>query len=244
MDSVEAEGSSIDDAIARAVARLGVTRDRVAVEILANATRGLFGFGRKPARVRATLRRRSDTDGTPVVAGPASDAVLERARVVLSEIVRLTGVVASVDAVRDGDVATLVIGGAPSGVLVGRYGQTLDALEYLVNRIASDTAHHAARVVVDADGYRARRRADLERQARQLAARVRAAGKPLSLNPLPPRERRIVHLALQGDAAVTTRSTGAGYVRRVVIVPASPGGAGLQTRVPRSAAQRKHKRRG
>jgi spoIIIJ-associated protein len=244
METVEAEGGSIDEAIATALVHLGVARERVEVEILANATRGFFGLGGKRARIRATVRRPLD-DGAalspPSAAAPSapapdvaaapprrSEPVLERARQALSEIVRLTGVPATVALAGDGE--GLVIEGDPSGTFIGRSGQTLDALEFVVNRIVGDAGEDAPRVSVDANGYRARRRAGLEDQARRLAARAGASGRPQSLPPLPPRDRRIVHLALHGDPAVTTRSTGDGYLRTLIIAP-----AGRRRRAPRSA---------
>lgn len=236
MRSLEAEGASIDEAIARAVAQLGVAREQIEIEILANATRGFLGFGAAPARVRATLRVAAGADqpaaptppaapaGSPspspsrAAAAAVSPQTVARAQQVLREIVRLTGVPATVE-VDPAAPATLVIAGDPSGVLIGRGGRTLDALEMLVNRIAADGEE--ARVRVDAHGYRARQQAKLEEQARHAAARARRSGRPQSLPPLPPRERRIVHLALRDDAGVTTASRGSGHLRQVVIAPAA-----------------------
>jgi spoIIIJ-associated protein len=261
MQSTDAEGRTIDDAIARALAALGVPRERVEIEILANATRGLFGFGGKPARVRATLRapvavddvaapppptprrdpaprqerprppqrrdprrqprpRRAEATPAVVRRPPAPDAalppaVLEKARAMLAELVRRCGVEGGVE-VRD---QALVIVGDTSGLLIGRRGQTLDALEYIVNRAIGHDEERAAHVAVDANDYRARRRAALESMAHRMAERARSKGRPVALNPMSPRERRIIHLALQGDPSLTTRSAGAGFYRRLLIVP-------------------------
>lgn len=251
MDSIEAEGHSIDDAIERALQRLGVGREKVDIEIVSNATRGLFGLGGKRARVRATLRRSAAFDAAPDAgsaaepgregkratgewravgerparaparrrAAAASTAAVERARTVLQELVRLTGVEGAVTVAHDGEAVRLVIEGDPSGVLIGRRGQTLDAIEYLVNRIAGHDEDGGARLVVDSQDYRARRRQALEALAQRLAERARRRGKPVTLNPMSPRDRRIVHLALQDDPALTTRSAGTGYYRKLVIVP-------------------------
>jgi spoIIIJ-associated protein len=310
MDYVEAEGHSIDDAIERALQRLGVSRDKVEIEIVSNSTRGLFGLGGRRAKVRATLRRRlaveapgepaprsqastscvgSDLAGTapprPVSIDPAPqgrpvgsaenrratavpdraverrrsaprrvvppaaprprsperppqpvaspprgsvpppaelDAVsLERVRGVLAEIVRLTGSDGTVEVARDPDGARLVITGDPSGVLIGRRGQVLDALEYVVNRILAHGDEPSSHLVVDLEGYRQRRRQALEQLARRVAERARRRGKPVTLDPMSPRDRRIVHLALQDDPTLTTRSAGTGFYRKIVIVPAA-----------------------
>jgi spoIIIJ-associated protein len=306
MDTVEAEGRSIDDAIERALQRLGgVSRDKVDIEIVSNATRGLFGLGGKRARVRARLRapiaaaagggrdgRRETGDGSdrpappsarvpdrPALAGggerdrrretgdgssptgppaarrtdrarpaprvrdeksprrstantlpspvsrlpsrqPPPAAAVARAQEVLTEIVRLTGVGATVAVATDSDGVRLVIDGDPGGVLIGRRGQTLDAIEYLVNRIVAHDEEGAVPLVVDAQDYRARRRQSLEALAQRLAERARRRGKPVTLNPMSPRDRRIVHLALQADPTLSTRSAGNGYYRKLVIVPA------------------------
>lgn len=297
MEYVEAEGNSIDEAIARALELLGVSRDKVDVDILSNATRGLFGFGGRRAKVRATVRRRlavdatsSTTDASPAAteapgragahraaaeprrspapvpitpsaapptrrarpsrgpatprtknerrpehrvpsppaeahdAAPVDPAALERARTILTELVRLLGSDATVERASEPDGVHLVIRGDPSGVLIGRRGQTLDAIEYLLNRImAHEDDGGSARLVVDAEGYRQRRRQALEELARRVAERARRRGKPVTLNPMSPRDRRIVHLALQDDPDLTTRSAGSGFYRKVVIVP--DGGA-------------------
>ncbi len=292
MDSIEADGSTIDDAIARALARLGVSRDRVEIEIIANATRGLFGFGGKRARVRATLRRpvtldvglemgpevaRVDSQTAPAatasepprhqtapaapsgrtpprrperarhtapVGAPRSErprparepvrpterpaprpprletppeaAAIERGRTVLTEIVRLTGVEATVEVATDG----LRIIGDADGLLIGRRGQTLDALEYFVNRAIGHDDGSAVHLGVDANDYRDRRRQTLEALARRMAERARTRGRPVSLEPMSPRDRRIVHLVLEDDTALTTHSAGSGFYRRLIIAPA------------------------
>jgi len=286
MQSIEAEGNSIDDAIARALSLLGAPRERVEIEILANATKGLFGFGGKRARVRASLRRpvtddapvataaavpapaarsstpdaRSSTPAPaprPVVAPaapapsrsaaapraargperrrpprerrrepratprpatpdvPPSPEALERGRALLAEIVQRCGVAGTVETAD----ARLVIHGDTSGVLIGRRGAVLDALEYVVNRAVGHDEDRASHIEVDANDYRARRHAALEALAKRMAEQARRKGKPVALNPLSPRERRVVHLTLRSDPTLTTRSAGSGFYRRLVIVP-------------------------
>jgi spoIIIJ-associated protein len=105
------------------------------------------------------------------------------------------------------------------GLLIGRHGQTLDALEYLVNRIVGHKNESAARIALDAEGYRDRRRHELIDVAHRLAARVRETGQAEAMDPLSARERRIVHLALADDRTVSTRSAGEGPSRHVIVVP-------------------------
>lgn len=251
MNSVEMEGDSIDDAIDRALQSLGVTRDRVEIEIISNASRGLLGIGGRKAKVRATLRRplsleAEDVAGekqgapeepkrprrpsppapvrqraTPTETAPLDDAALDRARSTLQQLVRHIGSAGRVEIEQEADETRLVIAGDESGILIGRRGQTLDALEYLVNRIVSREQDSAARLIVDSQNYRSRRRDSLTELAKRVAERARKRGKTVTLNPMSPRDRRIVHLALRDDPSLTTRSAGKGYFRKLLIIPNS-----------------------
>jgi spoIIIJ-associated protein len=214
MRSVEAEGGTIDEAIANALRMLRVAREQVEIDILANASRGVLGFGGKPARVRATLRESS----SPVV---SQEALAGHAQDILAEILRRMGTDCTVEPRPDAEPGTVVLAvrGNDSGLVIGRHGQTLDALEYLLNRIAARNEEGAPRVVIDVERYRERRREALEQMALRLAAKARQTGRVVALDPMSPRDRRIVHLALQGDPAVTTRSQGEGHFRRLLIIP-------------------------
>ncbi len=235
MEPVEAEGSSIDEAIDNALKILGVTRDRVEIEILSNSARGLFGIGGRKARVRAAVRAPLDADtlATPEPAAtplqlenpPASTAgaVAERASQLLQEIVKLMDVPAKVNWREQEDAILLEISGDSSGVLIGRRGQMLDALEYLLNRAVGREAE-STRIVVDSQNYRARRRQSLEELARRMGEQAKRKRKVIALNPLSPRDRRIVHLVLQEDPSLSTKSSGKGYYRKLIIIPEGAGG--------------------
>lgn len=260
MDYIEAEGNSIDEAIERALERLGVPREKAEIEILSNATRGLFGLGGRRAKVRAMLRTAVAVEPAPAAGRPVSapaelarpkppseptpppappeaaatdSASLDHARTVLQELVRLMGSDARVEVAGDADGPRLTILGDASGVLIGRRGQTLDALEYLVNRVAAREEDHPGRIMVDSQNYRDRRRQALEDLARRLADRARSRGKPVTLNPMSPRDRRIVHLTLQNDRSLVTRSSGKGYFRRLVIIPEGERAEPRSNRRPR-----------
>ncbi len=258
MRSIESEGDTIDQAIDNALQALELGRDRVEIEILTDATKGLFGFGGSKARVRATVRaslwkptggeettppavpretpgRRPEaaqistdesTDGRPAAdrQRPQSEAEFEtRCSLILQEMLTHIGVPCTIT-IRPGvDPTTMVLDvtGDSGGLLIGRRGQTLDAIEYLLNRIISrDDGGTSARVAVDVERYRDRRREYLEALARRLAEKARQTGRVVTLNPMSPRERRIVHLALEVDPTVTTRSQGEGHLRKVLILPA------------------------
>lgn len=291
MRSIESEGDSIDEAIEKALGALELSRDRIEIEILSNATRGLFGFGGRKARVRATVRPPLATSelldaeasialpaaptvsreatpesrvrpeqprdgarrgvrvelpaapgaspgprrasGEPPVSRPMAAAdhatgahqeLGSRARTVLSDILSLLGTTCTVE-LQSGEAADTVVlsvNGDNGGLLIGRRGQTLDALEYVVNRIVSRAEEAGpGRIVIDVERYRERRREYLESLAHRLADESRQTGRVVTLNPMSPRDRRIVHIALREDAAVETRSQGQGYYRKILIVPAA-----------------------
>jgi spoIIIJ-associated protein len=273
MQSIESEGDTIDQAIDRALQTLGVGRDRVEIEILADATRGLFGFGGKPARIRAIVRaplaapptdesppivswetskgsyhpasRETSTaprtaparssrerlaDGPKQVVGvadrvataPPTEAVIERSRQTLQELLANLGVTCQVEVARseDPEKITLAVTGDSTGLLIGRRGQTLDAIEHIVNRIVGRGDDGApSRIVIDVEGYRERRQEYLDALARRLADKAKHTRRVITLNPMSPRDRRIVHLALQSDPAIETRSQGEGQFRKILILP-------------------------
>jgi spoIIIJ-associated protein len=125
----------------------------------------------------------------------------------------------SLEPTDDGVAANLAIRCDASALLIGKRGQTLDAMEYLLNRIVVREAS-AARIEVDVEGYRARRQESLIILARRMADKVRQTGKPATVDLLSPRDRRVVHLALKDEAGVTSRSQGEGFLRKLLILPA------------------------
>jgi spoIIIJ-associated protein len=153
---------------------------------------------------------------------------VERARATLAQLLEQIGASCTVDA-RSGDEAGIIVldvTGDSGGLLIGRRGQTLDAIEYVLNRILARDDEAGGRVIVDVERYRDRRREYLNTLAQRLAAKVKETGRPVTLNPMSPRDRRIVHLALQADPTVATRSHGDGHFRKMLIVPAERGRKG------------------
>jgi spoIIIJ-associated protein len=129
------------------------------------------------------------------------------------------GVGADAKARVEDDSIVLDLTGDSSGVLIGRKGQMLDALEYLVSRIVSRDVTSSVRVVIDCEHYRERRRESLEELARRMADEAKRKKRVVKLNAMSPRDRRIVHLILQQDSAITTRSSGKGHFRKLIIIP-------------------------
>jgi spoIIIJ-associated protein len=245
MEPVEAEGNSIDEAIENALNMLGVSRDRVEIEIVSNSARGLFGIGGRKARVRAVLRAPIDVDApepeteTPKASPepaqtPRTRETVEHAVQTLQEIVNLMEVPAAVNAREEDEQVVLELTGDSSGILIGRRGQMLDALEYLLNRVVAREGE-SGRIVVDSQDYRARRRQSLEDLARRMGEQAKRKRRAIALNPMSPRDRRIVHLALQEDPALSTRSSGKGYFRKLIIIPAGAASAGQKGQQPPAA---------
>jgi spoIIIJ-associated protein len=237
MDYVEAEGNTIDQAIENALNRLGVGRDRITVDILSEGKRGILGFGAQKARVRASLRKPT-VDIThpepmaeaPLVAAtapkPVSEAEAvamgEKAKTVLVEILKRMEIEASVQA-KVGDTSeevVLEVSCDNSGLLIGRKGQTLEALQYLVTRIAGERqGSEGPHIVVDIENYRQRRKKTLEDMALRLGEKAKRQRKTVTVDALSAADRRVVHAALQDDPWITTKSLGQGSYRRLLIIP-------------------------
>ncbi len=209
MREVVRRGRTLEEAVAAALAELGVTRDRVEVEVLEEERAGLLGFLRGAREVRVLVRERPD-----------------RGRVA-AEFIRQVGdlleVPLKVVAVEEDQVVRLEVEGDDVGLLIGRRGQMLSALEFLANVVAARGAGRGKRIVVDVGGYRRRRWEQLERLARSMAQRAVRTGREVVLRPMSAQERRIVHLALAQYPGVRTESRGEEPLRQVVIAPARQG---------------------
>jgi spoIIIJ-associated protein len=246
MESVEVSAKSVDDAIDIALEELGLKRQQVHIEILTAGKPGLFGIGGEQARVRVTALE----EGTarPMVEGPpiqpdegeevevkGSDAPeVEMAADYLAQFLDfmdIDGEISIRDPETPGDglgraSAVLDVAGDDLGLLIGRRGTTLAALQYMVNLMVSRKSGSRVLISVDVEAYRRRREESVRGLAHRMADRVRRSGRSVTLEPMPAAERRIVHLALAEDGAVTTSSVGEGETRKVVIYPRRQRGAG------------------
>jgi spoIIIJ-associated protein len=202
-------GVTVDEAIVAGCEAERVTRDEALIEVLDRGSRGLLGFLRRPARVRVL----------PKLALAAQ--VEEIARELLTHM----GVPASVSAVQTGATVVVRVECEEAGLLIGRRGETLEALEHVMLRMASrKSAGKIRELSVDVAGYRSRRDDQLRDEALALAERVERSGRRAMTEPLPAAERRVVHRALADRAGVTTHVAGNGSARRVIILPASKNG--------------------
>jgi spoIIIJ-associated protein len=220
---LEASGETIGEAKWQAMRELerlhpGLDRDAVTFEVLTEGERGLLGVGTAPARVLA----RVDRDAIREVAEPGADvsSVGDLARDLVERIAVALGVPARVTVSEDDECVRVSVSASDAGVLIGRDGRTIDAVQHVVAAIAYRTQGEGGKAVeVDAGGYRERRKARLETTAHQAADRARESGTPVQLDAMTALERRIVHLALEDVAGVETRSEGDDPERCVVVVP-------------------------
>ncbi|MSQ33832.1 MAG: protein jag [Dehalococcoidia bacterium] len=219
MDSLEVSAKTVDEAVSQALAQLDLTRAQVEVVVLSEGSRSLFGLRRTPARVRVTPRQ-------PAAAAPGApgDAVSDAQGILegLLQAMGLTEAAVERRLMQEGPTESVVlnIAGDDLGVLIGRHGETLSSLQYIVNLMLGRLGHSHTPVMVDAGGYLERRYESLRAMALRMAERAKATGRPVEMHPLPARERRIVHLALSEYKGVTTESVGEGDARAVSIIPA------------------------
>jgi spoIIIJ-associated protein len=218
---VEATGETVGEAKWQALRELervapGLDKSAVRFEVVAEGERGLLGVGYAPARVVASV---DATAATPAPAGEVEGSELAAdVRELLERIAAATQVDCRVDVSEDDEAVTGTLSGGDLGLLIGRHGQTIDAIQYLANALAYRAyGDDRKEVVVDAAGYRARRRETLESLAMRSAQRAVSSGEPVELEPMSSIERRIVHLRLQDEPGVSTRSEGDEPYRYVVV---------------------------
>jgi len=223
--SLEASGRTVAEATEKALDELGADPDQVAIEVLSQGSRGLLGLGGEQARVRVTVVDTTEypEEDAEEESPESREETSKVAADVLSELLRHMGIQATVvvrepSADRSAPVV-LDVQGDDLGILIGRQGDTLRDLQYITKLIASRKLQRWVSIVVDVAGYKIRRERLLTELAERMAERVVADGRPLTLEPMPAHERRIVHMALRNHKQVTTESMGEGQRRKVVISP-------------------------
>jgi spoIIIJ-associated protein len=218
--SNEFSGKSVDQAIEKGLAHLGVAREQVDVEILREASHGVFGLGGEEALVRLSMRM-STPEMTPTPALSSDGAVV--AKETLETLLRGMGLNARVETHPDleqgEDALVLNILGHDLGILIGRRGETLHDLEFLTRLLVQRRTNQQSKITVDVESYRTRRERILRELAKRMGERVETSKQPITLEAMPPNERRIVHISLRDHPHVTTQSIGEGDHRRVMILP-------------------------
>lgn len=203
---IETEADTVEEAIEHALTELEATRDQVTIDIVSEPTKGILNFGAKPAKVRATLKQ--DVSSAP--------------ETILKEMLNRMGIDAEVESsFVDGSIHLNITTDSPA-LLIGKHGQTLDAIERLLNCIVNKASLVKRRVFVNTEGYRERREERLVEMAHQVAEKVRYTDREVVLAPMSARDRRIIHVTLKGDEVVSTYSQGEGEMRRVVVTTQQP----------------------
>ncbi len=208
MEFLEFEGKTTEEAIENACAHFQVLSEDLEIEIVSVGSPGIFGLGGRKAKIRAALPQEPEDD------------LLPQAREILEQLLAKMQEPATVTATQEEDRINLLIATADAGLLIGKQGQTLDALQYLVTKMVAKQTRGKVRIAIDVEAYRARHNEALALLAQKYGEKVKRTGRPITLNPMNPYDRRIVHLALQEDKNLKTTSRGEGLYKKVVISPA------------------------
>jgi len=227
----EFEAKTVDEAIATAMRTFRSTFEQLDIKVISEGSKGLFGLvGTKNAKIQAR-QRKTLTEATPEPlreAPPSSPAkrtepegqrnvtVPDNAPEIISELLKLMNISSEIKIREDGIIEII---GDGSGIIIGKRGQTLDALQFIVNRILNKDRSEPVYVTIDTEGYRQRHMDHLRSMAVQMGQKARRTGQSVSLERMNPYDRRIIHLALKNDGRVNTRSIGDGIFKKIVIVP-------------------------
>ena len=202
MEEIRKSAKTVDDAIAAALAELGVAREEVDITVIDEGSKGFLGmFGSKDAVVLAKKNFNPEKE----------------AETFLKEVFLSMGLIVKIKTEQKDKHLYIDLTGDDMGILIGKRGQTLDALQYLVNLVVNKKSPYYISVMLDTENYRARREETLKHLAKNIAHKVKRNRKPVSLEPMNPYERRIIHSALQSDPYVTTHSEGEEPYRKVVV---------------------------
>ncbi len=244
METYEFEGKTDEDAILAACSQLKLPREELDIEVIEPGSAGIFGLvGGRKAKIRVTVIRKTpeppieepevpvaeDLSVVPERSGPTGmeeefmavgENEIAVAKEALENILALIPMEETlVSAVQRDGTINLNIEGDKSGLLIGRKGRTLDALQFIVNKIVNKSLEKRARVVVDSENYRERRKDFLIQMAMKMGDKAKRIRKPVATNLLNPHDRRIVHLALREDEELSTKGRGEGILKKVVIIP-------------------------
>ena len=203
MEYREFTGKTVEDAVMEAAIKLETTSDKLDYEILEKGSSGFLGIGSRPAKIRA--RKILET--------------VDRVEEFLADVFAAMQIDAKIEITENKEENTMNVdlSGEDMGVLIGKRGQTLDSLQYLVSLVVNKESEEYIHVKVDTENYRQRRKETLENLAKNIAYKVKRTKRSVSLEPMNPYERRIIHSALQNDKYVTTHSEGEEPFRRVVV---------------------------
>lgn len=237
---IEVTAKTVDDAVIEAGVKLGVSIENMDYEVIEKESSGFLGLNKKPAKIRAKQKdeetietvQEAAKEVKPVVETVEKKEVKEAsetkevkeintqpAKDFLSKVFEAMGVKAEINAAYDDEEKTLNvdIAGDDMGILIGKRGQTLDSLQYLVSLVVNKDSESYIKVKLDTENYRERRKETLENLAKNIASKVRRTGHSVALEPMNPYERRIIHSVLQNHKYVETHSEGEEPYRKVII---------------------------
>lgn len=204
MKVIERTGKTVEEAVGFALQELGASREQVEVEVLEEPSKGIFGFiGVKPAKVKVVFK----------------DGPSQKAGQLLKQIFQTMQLQVDMNVAEKEQGLFINLEGPDLGILIGRRGETLDALQYLVNLSVNKNQEVRKKIVIDVEGYRNRREETLQKLALKLADKARQRGRNVVLEPMSSQERRIIHTALQGREDIYTFSEGEEPYRKIVISP-------------------------
>ena len=203
MDFIEVSAKTYDEAVTDALVKLGATSDQVEIEVIDKGSSGFLGIGAKPVKIKVTKTLTPETYLRKFLSDIFNAMKLE------------VEILIQID--EDSRNIDVELKGNDMGVLIGKRGQTLDSLQYLTNLAVNKNAESFVKVKIDTEDYRKRRRETLENLAKNIAYKVKRTKRPVSLEPMNPYERRVIHSTLQNDKFVTTHSEGDEPYRHVVV---------------------------
>lgn len=214
MQFYEFEGKNQEEALNIAMKTLNATKEEIGYEVLEPGSAGIFGIvGGRKAKIKVWLKKEEEDERK-------KELPLKIAKIMTETILSMIskGKVEVTAEMTDSSISLNATGG-DAGVLIGKNGQTLDALQYLLNKMVNKQLEKKVLVVLDIESYRKRKRESLIELAKRMAEKAKKLRKPVSTNPLTARDRRIIHLALKEDKQLETKSKGEGLLKKVVIYP-------------------------
>ena len=246
MEYIEVSAKTVQDALTEASVKLGLTSDQVEYEVIEKGSTGFLGIGNKPAKIRARKKEEKPIEEERAETAEAAESVAEEssleevpaaeekvserkekllldpklsAREFLTAVLEKMGIEAELEISDNEEEECLEIDikGKNMGILIGKRGQTLDSLQYLTSLVVNKETDEYVRIKLDTENYRQRRKETLENLARNIAYKVKKTKRPVTLEPMNPYERRVIHYALQNDKFVTTHSEGEEPYRHVVV---------------------------
>lgn len=200
--AIEKRGKSVDEAIKAALDELGCKIDDVIIEVIEEPNKGILGIGKRPAVIKVTVQERPEED----------------VKIVLVDLLDKMKIDYKIEKAEwDQEKVRINIIGQDMGLVIGRKGETLNALQYMTSLIVNKSRENKIRIVLDVEDYRRKKEKSLEKLAIKLSDKVKTTHRNVVMRPMSPQERRIIHTVLQGDPQVTTYSTGDEPNRKVVI---------------------------